>query len=237
MSSRAFSKKVRIAPSLLAVDFARLKEQVAQVEEGSADWLHVDVMDGVFVPNLSFGAKVIETCRAISKLPLDVHLMVVDPEKYFDTFAKAGASVLTIHVETAPHILSLLPSLGFILHSTLDGVAIGLGFARSPELGLLVGMAVIAHDFADGMNVVTRVLRARQGVRPALILLVLDALAPAFGVLGSSLISVSPVALGFLLVGFAGVFLSIGATHLLPEAQHGHPGPAPRRVLAGIGLC
>jgi ribulose-phosphate 3-epimerase len=61
-------------------------------------------MDGVFVPNLSFGAKVIETCRSITKLPLDVHLMVVEPEKYFDTFAKAGASVMTIHVETAPHL-------------------------------------------------------------------------------------------------------------------------------------
>lgn len=97
-------KKVRIAPSLLAADFARLKDQVAEVEAGGADWLHVDVMDGVFVPNLSFGAKVIETCRSISKLPLDVHLMVVEPEKYFETFAKAGATGMTIHVETAPHL-------------------------------------------------------------------------------------------------------------------------------------
>ena len=104
MSSRAFAKKVRIAPSLLAADFARLTEQIAQIEAGGADWLHVDVMDGVFVPNLSFGAKVIETCRSLTKLPLDVHLMVVEPEKYFDTFAKAGASVMTIHVETAPHL-------------------------------------------------------------------------------------------------------------------------------------
>ena len=104
MSSRAFAKKTRIAPSLLAADFARLKDQIAEVEAGGADWLHVDVMDGVFVPNLSFGAKVIETCRALSKLPLDVHLMVEQPEKYFDAFAKAGASVMTIHVETAPHL-------------------------------------------------------------------------------------------------------------------------------------
>jgi ribulose-phosphate 3-epimerase len=104
MPSRGFPKKVRIAPSLLAADFTRLKEQVAAVEAGGADWLHVDVMDGVFVPNLSFGAKVIESCRSISKLPLDVHLMVVEPEKYFETFAKAGASGMTIHVETAPHL-------------------------------------------------------------------------------------------------------------------------------------
>jgi ribulose-phosphate 3-epimerase len=104
MVSRAFGHKVRIAPSLLAADFARLRDQIAQIEEGGADWLHVDVMDGVFVPNLSFGAKVIETCRAITKLPLDVHLMVVEPEKYFEAFAKAGASVMTIHVEAAPHL-------------------------------------------------------------------------------------------------------------------------------------
>jgi len=115
MSARRFPKNVRIAPSLLAADFARLKDQIAQVEAGGADWLHVDVMDGVFVPNLSFGAKVIETCRLLSKLPLDVHLMVVEPEKYFETFAKAGASVMTLHVEAAPHLhrqLSRIRELG-----------------------------------------------------------------------------------------------------------------------------
>ncbi len=101
MSSAA---KVRIAPSLLSADFGRLKDDLAMLEAGGADWLHVDVMDGVFVPNLTFGAKVIETCRALTTLPLDVHLMVVEPEKYFDSFAKAGAAMLTIHVETAPHL-------------------------------------------------------------------------------------------------------------------------------------
>ena len=95
---------VRIAPSLLAANFARLSTDIAAIVAGGADWLHVDVMDGVFVPNLSFGAKVIETCRALTTLPLDVHLMVVDPEKYFDAFVKAGANVLTIHVEAAPHL-------------------------------------------------------------------------------------------------------------------------------------
>lgn len=101
MSSAA---KVRIAPSLLSADFGRLKAGLAMLEAGGADWLHVDVMDGVFVPNLTFGAKMIETCRALTTLPLDVHLMVVEPEKYFDSFAKAGAAMLTIHVETAPHL-------------------------------------------------------------------------------------------------------------------------------------
>ena len=96
--------RVRIAPSLLAADWGRVREQVAMIEAGGADWLHLDVMDGCFVPNLTFGAKMIETCRAATKLPLDVHLMVVEPEKYFDSFAKAGASVLTIHAEATPHL-------------------------------------------------------------------------------------------------------------------------------------
>ena len=98
------AQQVRIAPSLLSVDFGRLAEQLTMIEAGGADWLHVDVMDGVFVPNLTFGAKIIETCKRLTKLPLDVHLMVVEPEKYFDSFAKAGASVLTIHQEAAPHL-------------------------------------------------------------------------------------------------------------------------------------
>jgi ribulose-phosphate 3-epimerase len=95
---------VRIAPSVLSADFGRLAEDVARCEDGGADWMHVDVMDGRFVPNLTFGAKVIETLRRLTKLPLDVHLMVVEPEKYFDSFAAAGATVLTIHQEAAPHL-------------------------------------------------------------------------------------------------------------------------------------
>jgi ribulose-phosphate 3-epimerase len=98
------ARSVRIAPSLISADFGKLAEDLAILEAGGADWLHVDVMDGVFVPNLTFGAKVIETCKRLTTLPLDVHLMVVEPEKYFDSFVKAGAATLTIHVETAPHL-------------------------------------------------------------------------------------------------------------------------------------
>ena len=96
-------KKI-IAPSILSADFSRLGEEIAAIEKGGADWVHVDVMDGHFVPNITIGAPVVASIRKITKLPLDVHLMIQDPDKYIEKFAKAGADIITIHVETSPHL-------------------------------------------------------------------------------------------------------------------------------------
>lgn len=133
-------------------------------------------------------------------------------------------------------LLAILPPLSLILHSTLDGVAIGLAFQAGSEVGLIVLLAVLAHDFADGMNVVTLALEAARGARLAVVMLILDALAPPFGAALSYLISLPQTGLGYLLASVAGVFLAVGAGHLLPEAQHDDPRRGPTLVLlAGLG--
>ncbi len=98
----------KIAPSILAADFTQLGEQVQVAEAGGADWLHVDVMDGCFVPNISFGPLVVSAIRPLVTLPLDVHLMIEQPENYLADFAKAGADRITVHVETCPHLHSTI---------------------------------------------------------------------------------------------------------------------------------
>jgi ribulose-phosphate 3-epimerase len=98
------SRAVRIAPSILSADFARLGEELENIERGGADWVHVDVMDGRFVPNITIGPLIVQAVKRSTSLPLDVHLMIVEPERYVPEFVRAGASTVGIHVETCPHL-------------------------------------------------------------------------------------------------------------------------------------
>lgn len=111
-----------IAPSVLAADFTRLGQQLAEAQKGGADWFHLDVMDGHFVPNISFGPPVIASIRRASSLPLDVHLMISEPDRHLESFRTAGADLITVHQETCPH-----------LHRTLS---------RIRELGARPGVAL-----------------------------------------------------------------------------------------------
>lgn len=113
---------VKIAPSILSADFARLGEAVAEAEAGGADWIHVDVMDGHFVPNLTIGAPVVRALRKVTELPLDVHLMIEAPDRYLEAFADAGANILTVHQEACTH-----------LHRTVE---------RIRELGMRPGVSI-----------------------------------------------------------------------------------------------
>lgn len=117
--------KVHIAPSILSADFTKLGEEVRAVAENGADAIHIDVMDGHFVPNLTFGAPIVAAVRRVTALPLDVHLMIEQPERYLEQFVRAGADMLTVHVETCPH-----------LHRTLQTIH---------DLGVKAGVALNPH--------------------------------------------------------------------------------------------
>jgi ribulose-phosphate 3-epimerase len=117
------SKRFLIAPSILSADFTRLGEQIAEAEAAGAGWIHVDVMDGHFVPNLTMGPFIVEACRRATGLPINVHLMVEQPEKLLEAFAKAGANHLIVHVETCPEIagtLKLIKRFGCVAGVTLN---------------------------------------------------------------------------------------------------------------------
>jgi len=106
---------VKIAPSILSADFSKLGEEIKDVERGGADYIHVDVMDGHFVPNITIGPLIVDSIRPITKLPLDVHLMIENPDQYIEAFAKAGADYITVHFEACRHLhrtIQLIKSLG-----------------------------------------------------------------------------------------------------------------------------
>jgi len=125
---------VIIAPSILSADFGRLAEEVRAVEAAGADWIHVDVMDGRFVPNITIGPVVVEAVRRATRLPLDVHLMIVEPERYVDAFRRAGADRISVHVEASPH-----------LHRTLQHVR---------SLGARAGVVLNPHTSEDEIRYV-----------------------------------------------------------------------------------
>lgn len=105
----------KIAPSILSADFARLGEEIAAIESAGADYVHIDVMDGIFVPNITIGPLIVEAVRRVTKLPLDVHLMITDPDRYIPSFAEAGADIIVVHAEATNHLhrtVQLIKSFG-----------------------------------------------------------------------------------------------------------------------------
>jgi ribulose-phosphate 3-epimerase len=140
-----------LAPSILSADFTRLGEQIAECESAGADWIHVDVMDGHFVPNLTMGPFVVEACRRATSLPLDVHLMIEHPENLLEAFAKAGASHLIVHLETCPDIagtLKTIRSLGCQAGVTLNPATP----ARDLEPALLLADQVLVMTVHPGYS-------------------------------------------------------------------------------------
>ena len=122
-------KTTLIAPSVLAADFANLQRDIEMINNSDADWFHIDIMDGVFVPNISFGMPVLEAIQRHAKKTIDVHLMIVDPDRYIDVFAKLGANVLTVHFEACTH-----------LHRTIQAIK---------AAGMLAGVALNPHTNID----------------------------------------------------------------------------------------
>ena len=142
---------MKIAPSILSCDFSRLAEEIEAAEAGGADWIHVDVMDGHFVPNITIGPVVTQSARRVTDLPLDVHLMIEDPDRYLEAFASAGADILTVHQEACRH-----------LHRTVE---------RIRQLGVRPGVAV---------NPATPLETVRE-VLPNVDLLLVMSVDPGFG--------------------------------------------------------
>ena len=122
------NRRIKLAPSILSADFSRLGEQIAEVTKAGADYIHVDVMDGHFVPNITIGAPVVASLRSRTNLPLDVHLMIEQPEAHISQFAEAGADIITVHVEAATHLHRLVES--------IKGLGVRVGVSLNPATPL-----------------------------------------------------------------------------------------------------
>jgi len=161
-------RPVRIAPSVLAADFSRLGDEVRAAEAAGADSIHIDIMDGRFVPNLTMGPGIVEAIRAVTKLPLDIHLMILEPERHLDAFAKAGGDILTVHIEASPHLhrtvqqiqeLGKKPSVALNPHTPIGGLDVVL-----PDLSMVLLMTVNpgfgGQKFINGVLPKIRAMRA-----------------------------------------------------------------------------
>jgi len=159
---------LRVAPSILSADFGRLAEEVRAIEVAGADYVHVDVMDGSFVPNITVGARTVAAVRSATRLPIDVHLMIVEPERHLAAFAEAGADIMSVHLEGAPHLhrtvqqiraLGKRASVAVNPHSPIDGLDVVL-----PDLSMVLLMTVNpgfgGQDFIPAVVPKIRALRA-----------------------------------------------------------------------------
>jgi ribulose-phosphate 3-epimerase len=159
-----------LSPSILSADFARLGEEIAAVEAAGADWIHVDVMDGHFVPNITMGPFVVRACRRITRMPLDVHLMIEKPERYIEPFAEAGASGLTVHVETCPDIVATLrqiKALGCRAGAVLNPeTPVGAIQPALPEADLILVMSV--HPGYSGQSFMPETIAKVSEIRKKL---------------------------------------------------------------------
>jgi ribulose-phosphate 3-epimerase len=220
---------LKIAPSILSADFARLADEIARVEQGGADWLHVDVMDGHFVPNLTVGPPIVESIRKVTRLPLDVHLMVTNPDDCIGAFAEAGADYLTVHVEACPHLhrtVQFIKERGVKPGVTLNpGTSVVTLEEILPDVDLILVMSVNpgfgGQQFIPGSLDKIKKIRAMLDQARSQALLEVDG-----GVKVDNAVSVVEAGADVLVAGSA-IFCSTdyaGTIKAMREASHAMPG-------------